>query len=251
MSAQKLLQAHKYTEAIAEFQQCLALNPNDIGAVDGLASAFRAVGNYRAALPLFERVGSHEQACKLTSGHPGRQMDVSCLHWFLGNRKEAVQLMRGLAEGTLDGTINYGDAAGGVTPGLLLYYMAVTEDLPQETSFALKYMKSRSRRSSVGSWPGPVVRYYLGEITFNDLLYSATGQQELPAALETARAKLLSRRRLCSTLFHDGVRRRAEDAEQLCQTRMRECYGLENPLIEPEWYLARYEAGHVDQAAKA
>jgi hypothetical protein len=27
---------------------------------------------------------------------------------------------------------------------------------------------------------------------------------------------------------------------------MRECYALEDPLIEPEWYLARHE---VEQAA--
>jgi tetratricopeptide (TPR) repeat protein len=251
MSAQKLLQAHKYTEAIAECQRRLATNPDDIGAADGLASALKAIGSYREALPLYERVGLHERESKMTPGHPGRQMDISCLHWFMGDRQKAIELMRGLVDGILDRSINYGDAAGAVTQGLLLYYMAVTENRSDEMSFALKYMKDRSKRSAIRLWPGPVAHYYLGEVTFDDLLVSATGQRELPAALGIARAKLLSRRQLCGALFHDGVRRRAQGAEELCLARMRECYGLENPLIEPEWYLARHDVQQVDKAAKA
>jgi hypothetical protein len=250
MSAQKLLQAHKYAEAITECRRRLAIDPTDIGAIDTMAAALTAVGNYGDALPLFERVGLHEQEIKLTPGHPGRQMDISCLHWFLGGRQRAIELMHGLVEGILNGSINYGDAAGGVTQGLLLYYMAVTQKLPEETSFAAKYLKKRARRSAISSWPGPVARYYLGEVTFEDVLASATGQRDLSVAFEVARTKLLSRRRLCGALFHDGVRRRAHGAEEMCLARMRECYGLENPLIEPEWYLARYEVEQADKVTK-
>jgi hypothetical protein len=62
-----------------------------------------------------------------------------------------------------------------------------------------------------------------------------------PANLELARCK-----RLCVALFHDGVKSRAEDNEAHCLARMRECYGLENPLMEREWYLARYEVDKAD-----
>ena len=60
-----------------------------------------------------------------------------------------------------------------------------------------------------------------------------------------ARDDLLSRRQLCVALFHDGVRSRANGAEHHCQARMRQCYELENPLIEAEWYLARFEVWHA------
>ncbi|HSV22856.1 MAG TPA: hypothetical protein VLJ17_07480 [Xanthobacteraceae bacterium] len=30
---------------------------------------------------------------------------------------------------------------------------------------------------------------------------------------------------------------------------MRECLSLEIPLIEPEWYLVRYEVEHADEVA--
>jgi tetratricopeptide (TPR) repeat protein len=242
-----LLESHKYTEAIAECRRRLAINPNDIGAAATLASALKATEDYRDALLLYEHAGLLEQESKLTPGHPGRQMEISCLHWFLGDRQRAIELMHGLVEGILDGSINYGDAAGGVTQGLLLYYMSVTQALTEDTSFAAKYLKKRARRSAISSWPGPVARYYLGELTFEDVLTAATGQRDLSAAFEVARTKLLSRRRLCGALFHDGVRWRAQGSEEMCVARMRECYGLENPLIEPEWYLARYE---VEQAEK-
>jgi hypothetical protein len=245
-----LLESRKYAEAIAECRRRLVVDPNDIGAAATLASALKATENYTEALTLYERVGLHEQESKLTPGHPGRQMDISCLHWFLGDRRRAIELMHGLVGEILNGSINYGDAAGGVTQGLLLYYMAVTQNLPEETSFAAKYLKKRARRSAISSWPGPIARYYLGEVTFEDVLTSATGQRDLSAAFEVARAKLLSRRRLCGALFHDGVRRRAHGAEEMCLARMRECYGLENPLIEPEWYLARYEVERADKVTK-
>jgi tetratricopeptide (TPR) repeat protein len=251
MNVQELLQAHKFAEAIAVCQRRLATNPSDIGAADAIASALTAVGEYREALPLLERVGMHERKSPMTPGHPGCQEQISCLHWFLGDRQEAIELMRGLVDGILDGSINYGDAAGAVTQGLLLYYMSVTENLPAEISFALKYMKNRSKRSAIRSWPGPVARYYLGEITFDDLLASATGQRDLPAALEIANTKLLSRRRLSGALFHDGVMRRVQGAEELCLARMRECCRLENPLIEREWYLARHEVELADKGARA
>jgi hypothetical protein len=82
--------------------------------MDTMASALRALEKYEEALPLFERVGAQEKECKITPGHPGRQEDISCLNWFLGNRQKAIALMRGLVDGILDGSIQYGDLAGGM-----------------------------------------------------------------------------------------------------------------------------------------
>lgn len=132
--------------------------------------------------------------------------------------------------------------------GLLLYYMGATANQPDQMEFALNYMRKRLKgRFAFKYWPAPVARYYLGEIPFSEVLAAATGERELARATDVARADLLTRRRLCGVLFHDGVRSRVKGAEDQCLIRMRQCCALENPLIEHEWYLARYE---VEQAAR-
>ncbi len=249
MDAMKLLRSHEYAEAVAACRQSISMNPDDIGAIDTMADALRALERYEEALALYERVDAYEKGRpNITPGHPGRQMDISCLNWFMGDRRKAIALMRGLADGIIDGTIQYStDVAGGMTQGLLLCYMGATASRPDQMAFAMDYMRKRLKGRFVSKyWPAPVARYYLGEISFSDLLTAATGQGELTQATDIARVRLLNRRQLCSALFHDGVKSRVQGAEDQCLARMRQCYALENPLVEHEWYLARYE---VAQAA--
>lgn len=252
MNAMDLLRSHKYAEAVTACRQVLSVNPGDIAATSIMARALRALERYQEALPLFERVDAHEKGKpNITPGHPGRQMDISCLYWFMGDCSKAMALMRGLVDGILDGSIQYStDVAGGMTQGLLLYYMGASANRPNQTAFALDYMRKRLNRlksyHGLDSWPAPVARYYLGEMSFGELLAAATGQQDLSQAIDVARGDLLRRRHLCKALFHDGVKSRVQGAEGQCLTRMRECYALENPLIEHEWYVARYEC---EQAA--
>jgi len=247
MQALELLQAHRYPEAIAACERQLAENPGDWAAADTLASALRAVGAYKEALPLFERVAAYAQ--QNTPGDPGCELDIACLHWCLDDWPRAIKLMRRLADGVLDRSINYGDLAGGVEQGLLLYYMGMTASDHEAVTYAVKYLKDRAKGRKIRFWPGPLARYYLGEFDFSEVLTAATGKDTLAEAINAARGKLMSRRQLCGALFHDGVRRRAQGAEELCLARMRECYALEDPLIEPEWYLARYEVKRADSAA--
>jgi tetratricopeptide (TPR) repeat protein len=254
MRSVDLMRSRKYADAVAACKQELSVNPNDFTAMDRMASALLALEKYEEALPVFERLDAYWKGLEIAPGSPGRQMDISCLYWFLGNRQRAIALARGLVDGILNGSIQYGDAAGGMQQGLLLYYMAVTECQPAQAACALDYMRNRLDRRrrllppgvTIESWPVPVARYYLGDLAFDELLVFATGQGELPEAIAAAGAKLMSRRKLCVALFHDGVKSRAQGAEEQCLARMRECYGLEDPLIEPEWYLARHE---VEQAA--
>jgi tetratricopeptide (TPR) repeat protein len=252
LTAPELLASRRFAEAVAACKQVLSVNPNDFATMGRMALALRALERYEEALPLLERIGAHEKECEITPGHPGRQMDISCLCWFLGNRRKAIALMRGLVDGMLDGSIGYGDAAGGMQQGLLLYYMAVTERQPDQAACALDYMRNRLNRLKrlvpghlIESWPAPVARYYLGEIAFDELLVFATGERELPEATAAAEARMLSRRQLCVALFHDGTRNRAQGAEDRCLARMRQCFALKDPLIEPEWYLARHEVAQA------
>ena len=247
MNAIDLLRSHKYAEAVAACRQRLSVNADDIGAINTMADALCALEKYEEALPLYERLDADEKGRpNITPGHPGRQMDISCLYWFMADRPKAIALMRGMVDGILDGSIQRStDIAGGMTQGLLLRYMGATANRPDQAGFASDYMRKRARKNFPDSWPNPVARYCLGEISFGALLAAATGQQELPQATDVARVKLLSRRRLCVALFHDGVKGRIQGDEEGCLARMRECYALENPLIEHEWYLARYEVEHA------
>jgi tetratricopeptide (TPR) repeat protein len=254
MTVYDLMRSGQYADAVAACEQVLSADTNDFKIISTMASALLALQKYQEALPLYERLDAHRKEIKIAPGLPGRQMDISCLYWFLSNRQKAIALMRGLVDGILDGSIQYGDAAGGMKQGLLLYYMAVTERQPEQAASALDYMRNRLNQLKrllpqgipINYWPVPVARYYLGDLEFGDLLVFATGQRELPEAIAAAGIKLMSRRKLCLALFHDGAKSRAHGAEDRCLTRMRGCYGLENPLIEPEWYLARHE---VEQAA--
>jgi tetratricopeptide (TPR) repeat protein len=236
-----LWQLHRHDEAIRECKKGLAIDPDDLSLIDVMASALYAKGEYNKAIPLIERIGYYEQNRKASPGHPGRQLELSCAHWLLGDRQLGIHLMCRLVQDSLSGRIQYGDAAGGVTQGLLLYYMGTSEASPEVQSLALEYLEDRSTGSRIELWPGPVARYYLGKVDFESVLIAASGHPRLSEAIEIARNDLLRRRQLCVALFHDGTRRRAEGREEECRERMRECLTLENPLIELEWYLARGE----------
>ena len=241
----ELRRAHRFDELVKACQERLALNATNMEAADNLASALKALGRYAEALPYYEMVGEDEKRTRLARGLPGRQEDIACLHWMLGDRATGMRLMASLVDGILDGSINYGDIAGGVSQGLLLYYMGVTAGDEAAQAKALSYLRGRAKRSAAKSFPGPVARYYLDEIDLPELLAAATakrgGARDVAGAIEAARDDLLTRRFVCVALFHDGAKARGLGDELRCMTRMRECLALENPLIEQEWYLARFE----------
>jgi hypothetical protein len=232
-----------------------------MAAVEWMADALRANGNYSDALPLFERLDAERRADKIANilapGTPGRRLEIACVHWLLNNHAKAMQMMHGLAAGILDGSIQYGDLGGGMSQGLLLYYMAVTEKNRAEISFALDYLANRVKRQKsdrknyyLDFWPTPLAAYYLGEAPFAVVMEVVDRKSSTPP-VDPANVGLARRKRLCAALFHDGVKARAAGNEAQCLARMRECCGLENPLIEQEWYLAKYEVEKAEGLAQA
>jgi tetratricopeptide (TPR) repeat protein len=91
MNAMNLLRSHKYAEAIAACRQTLSVKPNDIAATSIMARALLALEKYKEALPLYERVGADEKQDPMPRGHPGRQIEISCLYWFLGNHPRQLR----------------------------------------------------------------------------------------------------------------------------------------------------------------
>jgi hypothetical protein len=227
----------------------MADSPDDIGAQQAMAKALRATGEYREALSFYEQVAEHRRQDRvaniMTPGSAPWDIDIACLYWLCGDRAKAMRMMHGLAAGILDGSIQYAsDAAGGMSQGLLLYYMAVSDNKPEQMSFALDYMRNRLKGRMIQTWPCAVASYYLGDITFAKVMEdveNVDGQVRLAPHVDPAVLELGRRKDLCVALFHDGVRSRARGDEAHCLARMRECYALENPVNQQEWYLARYE----------
>jgi tetratricopeptide (TPR) repeat protein len=244
MDAYDLMMSQRYAEAIREYRKLLERNPEDWAAVDGLSTCLMAAGAYVEALPLLNRLDEHERAS--LPGHPGRKRSIACSYWCLDQWPAAMKLMRGLVEGILDGSIEFGDLAGGVQQGLLLHYMGVTAKDKEAVAFSASYLQRLSKKSSIDYWPGPLARYMLAEISFEEVLAALAKRLKVSDPLEAALTDILARRWVCVALFHDGLRHRVAGQEELCMGRMRECVGLTNSYLEPEWYLARYE---VERAA--
>jgi len=91
-------------------------------------------------------------------------------------------------------------------------------------------------------WPGPIANYLLGDISFEAVMAAVDDDGGIVLVNpDPANEELGRRKRLVLALFYDGVKSRLAGDEAHCLARMRECYSLENPLNEQEWYLARYE----------
>lgn len=238
MEALDLLTAHRYTEAIDAYRARLQSEPEHWPSIDGLASALQASGAYAEALPLLERVDAYERRLP---GSPGRKVDMACLYWCLDEHVQAKQFIRAAVDGILDRSIEFADLAGGVQQGALLYFMGIATQDADATKFALSYLRKLSRKSRIKYWPGPVALYLLDQIDIEALLIAACGQSNPAEASRAVEKDILLRRQLCVALFYVGIRRRAQGHEAECLTWLQACVALRNPLVEPEWYLAKYE----------
>jgi tetratricopeptide (TPR) repeat protein len=245
-SALDLLEAHKYQEAADAYGAQLAIDGDDGGAIDGLAAAHVALGRYREAIPLLWKMDDRERA--RGTKHCGRGIDISCAHWCLGEQDEALRIMHAQCAGILDRSIGYApDGGGGSTMGVLLHYMAVTLGDAQEVEYAIKYLeklkKKYNKRPFDTPYPSHLVKYILGLIELPSLLEGATRESDLELATATATAPdgLSKRRNLCEVLFHAGVMCRKNGDEAEAQRWFSKVYNLPNPIIEQEWYLARFE----------
>ena len=238
MEALDLLEAHRYTEAIQTYREQLQADPLHWPSIAGLARALQASGAYAEALLLFERVDEHERRLP---GSSGRKIDMACVCWCLDERERAKQLVRGAVDGILDGSIEFGDLAGGVQQGALLYFMGIATQDTEATEFALSYLRKLSLKSRIKQWPGPVALYLLGLINKEALLTAACGQSDVSEASRVVENDIRSRRRLCVALFYVGVSLREEGMDAESVEWLQACIALKNPLVEPEWFLAKHK----------
>jgi tetratricopeptide (TPR) repeat protein len=258
MNADELLQAGQYAAAIKMRRDELANDPGNIYIKNGLSTALYANGNYIEAIPLLIESGNRSRADRSTPGSPGNDLKISIAYWCLGNRDEAIRLMKGLCWGILDGTIQYASSTGGGEQGLLLHYMATTTQDDVLRQYAFDYMKKVIKQQAKYlphmqildlGWPIPLMAFVLGESPYAQVMKFATSSrmhtkettEDAAEAREIANTDLMTRRRLTNVYLQEATLARARGDEEGCMAKMRECYELENPIIEAAWYLARYE----------
>ena len=241
MKPKELLFAHRYSEAIEAHQNHMVDHPQDNYNM-GLGLSFMCLKRFPEALSSFRR--DNEIEATRRKGSCSSINRIGTALWLMGEKTDAMQEWHRAVSGILDGTIHYGDAAGGATQGLLLWYAAVTLKDSDQHEYALKYLRSLISKKVYGSavlWPRPIVMMVLRDYSFEKVLEIGVGSCNLDDCLKQARIDLLKRRRLCQILFYAACRERESGSEAKCIGMMLTCCNLENPIIEPEWYLARNE----------
>lgn len=236
----EMVLAHRFDEAASLYEVKLRASPGDCGLLSAHGTAMLGMGNLSAALDDFMRANANWQGRCQGDSHP-YLLDVGMVFWLLGKVREGVAAFKTAVDGILDGSIGYGDLAGGVSQGLLLWYAGITAPDAGASEHALKYLRKLAGKSRIQYWPGPLALFALGESSEEEVLQKACGVGQLDAAEEEANKNLLKRRHLVNSLFYFGVRQRVNGSEEQCRQWMRRCFALENPIVECEWYLARGE----------
>jgi tetratricopeptide (TPR) repeat protein len=238
MNYSELMQAHRYAEVVAVCEEGLKARPDDGVLLAQHAHAMLGLGRLPEALEEFRRLNERERASPFPSTF--EILYLGGILWMLGRTQEAIETFQATIDGILDRSITHADFAGGVTPGILLWYAATTAGDAESKERSLTYLRNRARRKAITSWPGPLAMYVLGTASKEDVLKQACGTPELKAAMRIARADLLKRRYLIEATFCFATRSREQGAEDDCIRWMHRCAGLRNPTIE--WYLAHAEA---------
>lgn len=239
--ARQLLDLYRFSEAVDAYKLQLHEVPEDKWAnMGGLARSLMGAGEFAEAVPYLERLNEYEHG--LLPGNLGREIQLSVCHWMVGDRMAALNMIKELVIAVRDGKIGYTDIAGGVTQGLMLAYMAITLHVLPDVDIAMNYLKNLAKARRIQYWPGPAAMFLLGGITFGEAVKDATGNPDPAQAKAIAERDLMKRRKLTSILFAAGTERRMAGDEAGCKMFMTECAGLTNPLVEYEWYLAKYEA---------
>jgi len=244
MTPKELLFAHRYPEAVEAYQSHLRQHPEQ-NYHGGLGDALLCTGNFSDAAAAFRTANDIEHR-ELKESSPFINQ-IGTAMWLAGDKRGAMTEWRRAVDGILDGSIQYGNMAGGASQGLLLWYAAVTLKDSGEHEYALKYL-DRLKRKKVylaEAWPRPVVAMVLGEKSLPEILASGIGSPDLGTCIQVARTDLLKRRFLFQALFYRACREREAGNESACMEKMRACFHLENPIIEVEWYLARGECSKI------
>jgi tetratricopeptide (TPR) repeat protein len=239
------IKTHRYEDALAAYNEQIAGSPEVEPVYFNRAIALLCLGRLSEALEDWERVSEKARQNPLKTSPELEWLGL--VLWLMGYRTTAKEMFRAAMDGVRYGTIAYGDAAGGVGQGLLLWYAGVTTRDTNATEHALTYLsrlsKKKTRMTSVENWPGPLALYAIEQLSLDDILRKSFESGTVGEAALRAKDNILLRRQLAQTLLAVATRHRTNGNERDSRSALVQCSRLENPHIEAEWYLAAAEVG--------
>jgi len=127
---------------------------------------------------------------------------------------------------------------------LILYYYGVRLGRASIVENAWQWLGRvlERRQWRLKPWPGPLVRWFFGELDDSEILVEGCGTSSMENALKAARMDVLTRRHLIEFCFHRGVRAVREGEWSQSQEFFERAMLLQNTLVDLVWYLAKLEA---------
>jgi len=227
MNGWELVENGSYVDAIGVFTEQLQTRPSTLD-FNNRGMAYLHLGNYDAALADF-RSAEAVSSATLQTVCDGSMCGVAS--WMAAREQEALDTWLAGVDASLAGLVRYGDAAGGVTVGNLLFFAGVRMSDKNAVAAATRLLRKRLRTKQSIAWPGPTSRHLLGQASETEMLAAVSD------------VAFLRERQLCQARFYAGVRALTPREPAAYLEAMREAYEFGRVTkLEPEYYLAAHEA---------
>jgi tetratricopeptide (TPR) repeat protein len=226
-----LFEAGLYREAIAGYTRMLRRDESE-QVYAGRAEAFFKLKDYDRALTDLHAANAVSQYT--TDAYFER---IGVVNWLARRENTAAGTWHDLVLATERGRIQYADAAGGVEPGCLLWFAAVSlgrSDLlnPARSLLEKKAKEPRGEYARTENWPGPVAMFLLGMLNEAQLRENITDVTDVPIVHE---------RELCQAEFYIGVKALEGGDVLAARKAFRKAAALRDASIENEYDLAQRE----------
>jgi hypothetical protein len=231
VDAWTLLETRQSRKAIEVFTRKLRKEPSAIH-YSGRAQAYLQLKDYDRALADFHLA---KAAAVWTSTHYFERIGV--VNWLARRECLAAATWLELVLATERGKIQYADAAGGVEPGCLLWFAAVSLGCEELLVSARRLLQGkvvekggRGRCCRIENWPGPVALFLLGTL------------DETQVRQRISDVPILRQRQLCQTEFYVAVRALEQNDVKKAMSHFRKAASLHAAWMENEYDLAQRES---------
>jgi len=220
ISGWELLEQGRFTDAITRLQEEFEATGSKVIAYN-LAAAYLCVGDVSSAK---QRFGEIQRKRSAKNAATFEFVGVCC--WLQGSKEEAVvQWIDGL-------DAEYADVAGGIQLPLLLFFAAVREPTSISAGQVKSFIQTKLRHPWSSKWPGPLGRYVIGEMSFDEI-NRLTASHDENVALQ---------RRMCLDFYTALLSLADQHDLKSFRERMNDCSQSVRCVLRPEWHLARFEA---------
>jgi tetratricopeptide (TPR) repeat protein len=231
----------EFDRALASIDQSIEQDPDDSLLYRERAHIYLYLGRTQKARADFDMTQQLQE--KVFRTKPGRlQSDgeitaIGLTYWMEGHRDLALSFWRYATASLVANRVSYAHMGGGIDTGLVLWFGAAYErnedDIALVKQFYEKRLASTHWSHSLKCWPGPIVRFFLGQIDADELIDSAEQ----------------SKQKLGAAHFAIAVRSKETRRYAMCKKHLKEATGGNGEVDMYDYYnqlpffIARFEVG--------